>query len=130
MEGSVWGKGSALVGGGVGQTPPSDTMGYGQRARGLHPTGMHSCLANFFCRKLLKNEKELEGEIFLRQLTSHFRRIIGGLRGDTFVDFRDGFTVDPQWTLSTQRTIVFGWRVENLLMDHIRRCVNSNFELN
>ena len=23
--------------------PPSDTMGYGQRAGGTHPTGMHSC---------------------------------------------------------------------------------------
>ena len=22
---------------------PSDTMGYGQRAGGMHPTGMHSC---------------------------------------------------------------------------------------
>ena len=28
---------------GVGQTPPSDTTGYGQRAGGMHPTGMHSC---------------------------------------------------------------------------------------
>ena len=23
--------------------PPSDTKGYGQRAEGAHPTGMHSC---------------------------------------------------------------------------------------
>ena len=27
---------------GVVQTPQSDTMGYGQRASGAHPTGMHS----------------------------------------------------------------------------------------
>ena len=26
--------------------PPSDTMGYGQRAGGSHPNGMHSCLTN------------------------------------------------------------------------------------
>ena len=31
--------------GGVGQTPPQlDTTGYGQRAGGTHPTGMHSWL--------------------------------------------------------------------------------------
>ena len=35
--------------GGVLQTPPPiygtwDTTGYGQRAGGTHPTGMHSCL--------------------------------------------------------------------------------------
>ena len=28
---------------GVGQTPPPNTTGYGQRAGGTHPTGMHSC---------------------------------------------------------------------------------------
>ena len=37
--------GSASWGGfasGGGQTPPWDTMGYGQRAGGTHATGMHS----------------------------------------------------------------------------------------
>ena len=39
------GGGSTSGGGGeVGHTPPSDTTGYGQRAGGTHPTGMHSCL--------------------------------------------------------------------------------------
>ena len=36
------GGGDLHPGGGVGQTP-SDTTGYGQRAGGTHPTGMHSC---------------------------------------------------------------------------------------
>ena len=27
----------------AGQDPPSDTMGYGQRAGGTYPTGMYSC---------------------------------------------------------------------------------------
>ena len=32
-----------------GQTPsPSDTTGYGQRAGGRHPTGMHSCFTYSF----------------------------------------------------------------------------------
>ena len=43
--------GGLLAGGlhlGSGRTPrlKSDTMGYGQQAGGIHPTGMHSCL---FC---------------------------------------------------------------------------------
>ena len=29
----------------LGSPPPLDTMGYGQQAAGVHPTGMHSCLA-------------------------------------------------------------------------------------
>ena len=29
--------------------PSSDTMGYGQRAGGKHPTGMHSCLSRNMC---------------------------------------------------------------------------------
>ena len=29
--------------GGRGQTPPWDTMGYGQRVTSMHPTEMHSC---------------------------------------------------------------------------------------
>ena len=33
--------------GGLGKSPPSDTTGYGPRVGGTHPTGMHSCLANF-----------------------------------------------------------------------------------
>ena len=32
-----------IQGEGVGPPSPSDTMGYGQRARGKHPTGMYSC---------------------------------------------------------------------------------------
>ena len=28
---------------GLGRPPQSDTTGYGQRAGGTHPTGMHSC---------------------------------------------------------------------------------------
>ena len=35
-------------GGGVGQTPLSDTTGYGQRVGGVHPTGMQSCYKYFF----------------------------------------------------------------------------------
>ena len=31
----------------AGQTPPSDTTGYGQRARDTHPTGMHFCLWSY-----------------------------------------------------------------------------------
>ena len=27
----------------VGQIPPSDITGYGKRADGMHPTGIHSC---------------------------------------------------------------------------------------
>ena len=38
---SRWKRG--LHPGGIGRTPPSDTMGYGQQAGGTHPTGMHSC---------------------------------------------------------------------------------------
>ena len=33
--------------GGLGRPPPSDTTGYGQRAGGTHPTGMHSCFKIF-----------------------------------------------------------------------------------
>ena len=36
-----------IQGEGVGQTP-LDTTGYGQRAGGTHPTGMHSCLNFYF----------------------------------------------------------------------------------
>ena len=35
-------RGVCILGGGV-QTPQSDTIGYGQRASGTHPTEMHSC---------------------------------------------------------------------------------------
>ena len=28
--------------------PPSDTTGYGQRAGGTHPTGMHSCFRKIY----------------------------------------------------------------------------------
>ena len=31
----------------IGQTPPPDTAGYGQRAVGTHPTGIHSCFGIF-----------------------------------------------------------------------------------
>ena len=37
----IWG-GSASTGGWA-DRPQSDTMGYGQRAGGTHPTGMHPC---------------------------------------------------------------------------------------
>ena len=40
-----------------GQTPPSDTTVYGQRAGGTHPTGMHSCLMSnllYFDRSLIE----------------------------------------------------------------------------
>ena len=37
------GGGAGLHGGGWADPPPSDTMGYGQRVSGTHPTGMHSC---------------------------------------------------------------------------------------
>ena len=33
---------------GVGRPPQSDTTGYGQRAGGTHPTGMHFCVLNEF----------------------------------------------------------------------------------
>ena len=53
MGGLHLGVGSLHPGGGesaskgVGQTPPpSDTTGYGQRAGGTHPTGMHSCFGH------------------------------------------------------------------------------------
>ena len=36
------GRGSASTGGWA-DRPQSDTMGYGQRAGGTHPTGMHPC---------------------------------------------------------------------------------------
>ena len=41
------------------EPPPSqsDTMGYGQRAGGTHPTGMHSCLAKFFSWKWKKLDR-------------------------------------------------------------------------
>ena len=32
----------------VGRPPQSDTTGYGQRAGGTHPTGMHFCVLNEF----------------------------------------------------------------------------------
>ena len=36
--------GGVCMGGGLGRpSTQSDTMGYGQRAGGMHPTGMHSC---------------------------------------------------------------------------------------
>ena len=52
IQGSLHWGGSASWGGwhpgwGVCQTPrspKSDTMGYGKRTGGTHPTGMHSCL--------------------------------------------------------------------------------------
>ena len=44
IQGVVMGSASR----GVGQTPPpSDTMGYGQQAGSMHPTGMHSCCIIF-----------------------------------------------------------------------------------
>ena len=106
----VWGKvmfseasvilstaGGVCIGGGVGLHPGeglwmggSDRLllhrillGYVQRAGGTHPTGIHSCLAYFYPENHLKMKKKLDGEIFLRQLASHFRRIIGGLCGDS-----------------------------------------------
>ena len=36
-------KGGLHRGGGMGRPPTLHTMGYGQRAGGTHPTGMHSC---------------------------------------------------------------------------------------
>ena len=50
---SVQGGGILHPGGGVciqgaGQTPPSDTTGYGHRAGGVHPIGMHFVLNIFF----------------------------------------------------------------------------------
>ena len=33
-------------GGGMSRAPSLDTMGYGQRVGGTHPTGMHSCWLN------------------------------------------------------------------------------------
>ena len=41
----VTGGGESCIGGWAGKTlpPPSDTMGYGQRAGGTHHTGIHSC---------------------------------------------------------------------------------------
>ena len=44
---STGGGGSASGGMGLGRPPPpspSDNTGYGQRAGGTHPTGMHSCV--------------------------------------------------------------------------------------
>ena len=45
--GLYWGgslsTGVCIGGLGVGQTPPSDTVGYGQQAGGMHPAGIHSC---------------------------------------------------------------------------------------
>ena len=44
-RGSAYRGGGLHTGVGVGQTPPPlDTMGYGQRAGGTHPTGMHFCV--------------------------------------------------------------------------------------
>ena len=37
--------------GAVGQNPPSDTVGCGQREGGTHPTGMHSSLFSFYLFK-------------------------------------------------------------------------------
>ena len=46
-SGQGGGEGSARGGGmhpdGLGRSPQSDTMGYGQRAGGTNPTGMYSC---------------------------------------------------------------------------------------
>ena len=42
-EGVCIQEGGDLHPGGLGR-PPSDTTGYGQRAGGTHPTGMHFCL--------------------------------------------------------------------------------------
>ena len=36
-----------LLPGGLGRPPESDTMGYGQQAGSMHPTGMHSCCIIF-----------------------------------------------------------------------------------
>ena len=40
---------------GVGQTPPSDTAGYGQRAGGTHPTGIHSSFSVLKLKANLSN---------------------------------------------------------------------------
>ena len=47
-EGSASGEevciqGRGLHPAGLARTPPSDTMGYGQRVGSTHPTGIHSC---------------------------------------------------------------------------------------
>ena len=48
---SVQGEGVCIQEGGLhrggwADPPQSDTMGYGQRSGGTHPTGMHSCSCN------------------------------------------------------------------------------------
>ena len=45
-EGDLHPRGGVCIQGGWADPPPLDTTGYGQRAGGTHPTGMHSCWAN------------------------------------------------------------------------------------
>ena len=47
---------------GVGLADPPDTTGYGQRAGGTHPTGMHSCLVS-----TLWSHTELQLDLYREQ---------------------------------------------------------------
>ena len=48
MTGGSASGGVCIQGGGLGTPRPSDTTGYGQRAGGTHPTGIHSCFVVVF----------------------------------------------------------------------------------